>query len=245
VLDLASAYQETQEHLAQIVRDLTEDALRTMVPASPDWSVKDVVAHVTGLAGDAVGGTIPDGLNPVEALNDPAQAVLREDLTAEQVAARRDRSIGEILDEWAGHLEPLLPMFRGEQPFPRPFAFADAILVTDLAVHAQDVRGALGVPGDRDSAGVSVSLASYAAALGLRLALNGLPPLRIRYGEKERIAGQGEPGATWEGDRFEIVRALSGRRSGDQIMAMRWTGDPAPYVSLIPAYGPRTDPIVE
>jgi hypothetical protein len=117
--------------------------------------------------------------------------------------------------------------------------------VTDLAVHAQDVRGALGVPGDRDSAGVSVSLASYAAALGLRLAINGLPPLRIRYGAKERVAGQGDPGATWEGDRFEIVRALSGRRSRDQILAMTWTGDPTPYAPLIPAYGPRTDPIVE
>jgi uncharacterized protein (TIGR03083 family) len=245
VLDLAAAYQETQEHLDGIVRDLTEDALRTTVPASPDWSVKDVVAHVTGLAGDALRGTIPEGLNPVEALNDPVQAAMREDLTAEQVASRRDRSIGGILDEWSAHLEALLPMFRGELPFPRPFPFADAILVTDLSVHAQDVRGALGAPGDRDSQGVSVSLASYAAALGLRLALNGLPPLRIRYSEKERLAGQGEPGATWEGDRFEIVRALSGRRSGDQIMSMTWTGDPTPYVPLIPAYGPRTDPIVE
>jgi uncharacterized protein (TIGR03083 family) len=245
VLDLADAYAETQANLADLVRELPIDRLATVVPASPDWDVKDVVAHVTGIAADTAGGTIPPELNPVEALNDPAQAAMREALTADQVSSRRDRSIEEILDEWSGDLEQLLPMMRGETPFPRQFPFADAIVLTDLAVHAQDVRGALGVPGDRDSAGVSVALVSYATALGLRLAINGLPPLRIRYGKKERIAGQGEPGATWEGDRFEIFRALAGRRSGDQILAMAWTGDPTLYVPLIPAYGPRTDSIVE
>jgi uncharacterized protein (TIGR03083 family) len=245
VLDLADAYAETQANLADLVRGLPAERLATVVPASPDWDVKDVVAHVTGIAGDTVGGTIPPELNPVEALNDPAQAEMREALTAEQVSSRRGRSIEEILEEWAGHLEQVLPMMRGETPFPRQFPFADAIVLTDLAVHAQDVRSALGVPGDRDSAGVSVALVGYVTSLGLRLALNCLQPLRIRYGEKERIAGEGEPGATWEGDRFEIFRALAGRRSGDQIMAMAWTGDPTPYVPLIPAYGPRTDPIIE
>src|SRR5207249_1111431 len=112
----------------------------------------------------------------------------------------------EILEEWDGHVEKLLPMIRGETPFPRQFPFADAIVLTDLAVHAQDVRGALDAPGDRDSAGVRVALASFAAALGLRLALNGVPPLRIRYGEKERVAGQGEPGDVGGGALRDIPR---------------------------------------
>ena len=245
MLDLADAYAETQANLADLVRELPAERLATVVPASPDWDVKDVVAHVTGIAGDTVGGTIPPELNPVEALTDPVQAERREALTAEQVSSRRGRSIEEILDEWAGHLEQLLPMMRGETPFPRQFPFADAIVLTDLAVHAQDVRSALDAPGDRDSAGVGIALASFAAALGLRLALNGVPPLRIRYGQKERVAGQGEARATWEGERYEIFRALAGRRSGDQILAMSWQGDPTPYVPLIPAYGPRTDPIIE
>jgi uncharacterized protein (TIGR03083 family) len=245
VLDLAAAYAETQHNLADLVRRLPLDRLALTVPASPDWSVKDVVGHVTGVAGDIVRGTIPEELNLVQALNDPAQAAIRESLTSDQVADRRDRSIGEILDEWDEHVRELLPMIRGDRPFPQAVQLADAIVVTDLATHAQDVRGALGVPGDRDSAGVSVAFVGYATALGLRLALNGLSPLRIRYGGKERTVGQGEPAATWEGDRFEIVRALSGRRSGEQILGMSWTGDPSPYVPLIPAYGPRADPIVE
>jgi uncharacterized protein (TIGR03083 family) len=245
MLDLAQAYEETQAHLVAIVRDLNAAALAAMVPASPAWSVKDVVAHVTGVAKDATNGSIPDELNLVEALNDPAQAAMREDLTAQQVASRRGRSMGEIVDEWDAVLPELLSMIRGERPFPQTVPFADAILVTDLATHAQDVRGALDVPGDRESGGVGVALVSYATALGLRLAMNGVPPLRIRYGDRERVAGQGEAAATWEGDRFEIFRALAGRRSGEQIMAMSWTGDPGPYVPLIPAYGPRSDPIEE
>ena len=245
MLDLAAAYAETQEHLADLVRGLPRQELDRKVPASPEWSVRDVVAHVTGVAADAVSGMIPPELDLVLSLSDPTHAARRDELTAQQVASRRGRSLGEILEEWSGHVSRLLPMIRGEQPFPSGVPFADAVLVTDLAVHAQDVRGALGRPGDRESAAVSVALVSYATALVLKLAAAKLPPLRLRYGGKERVVGDGEPAATLEGDRFEIFRALSGRRSSEQMLAMRWEGDPTPYVPLIPAYGPRSDPIVE
>ena len=245
MLDLAAAYAETQQHLADLVRELPEAALATMVPASPEWSVKDVVAHVTGVAADAAAGRIPPDVDLVLSLSDPEHAARREVLTAAQVQERRDRTIHQILDEWASSLDALLPMIRGERPFPRPVPFGDAIVVTDLAVHAQDVRGALGRPGDRDSAGVGVALASYSAALALRLSMRGLAPLRLRYGGKERLVGEGEPGATLSGDRFEIFRALAGRRSAAQMLAMDWEGDPTPYVELLPAYGPPDEPLVE
>jgi len=245
MLDLAAAYEETQQHLADLVRDLPGTALAMMVPASPAWSVKDVVAHVTGVAVDAAAGRIPPDVDLVLSLSDPEQAARREVLTAGQVEERRDRGIDEILDEWTSSLDSLLPMIRGEQPFPRPVPFGDAIVLTDLAVHAQDVRGALGRPGDRDSAGVRVALASYAGALALRLAMRGLPPLRLRYAGKERLVGEGEPAATLSGERFQIFRALAGRRSAAQMLAMDWEGDPTPYVELIPAYGPPEAPLVE
>jgi len=245
MLDLAAAYFETQQHVADLVRDLPDAELATTVPASPAWSVKDVVAHVTGVAVDAAGGGIPPDVDLVLSLSDPEHAARREVLTAAQVEERRDRTIHQILDEWTSSLDSLLPMIRGERPFPRPVPFGDAIVLTDLAVHAQDVRGALRKPGDRDSAGVRVALASYAAALALRLAMRGVPPLRLRYEGKERLVGEGEPAATLSGDRFEIFRALAGRRSTGQMLAMDWEGDPTPYVELIPAYGPPDEPLVE
>jgi uncharacterized protein (TIGR03083 family) len=209
--------------------------------------VKDVVAHVTGVAADVELGTVPAELDLVGALDDPALAAIREEMTARQVASRGALSLEAILAEWRGHLGALLAMIRGERPFPREVPFADAILVTDLAVHTQDVRGALGVPGDRDSAGMGVALASYGAIVGVRSRMRGLPALRL-HGGKERILGEdgGEPGASLSADRFQICRALSGRRSRAQILQMDWSGDPGPpYVGLIPAYGPREDDVVE
>ena len=245
MLDLAVAYEETHHHLAELVRELNHATLATKVAASPDWSVQDVIAHVTGIAANAVQGDFPEDLDILGGMTNREQADRRDALTADHVAARRGRRLAEILDEWGHHLRELLPMIRGERPFPQFVPFAEAVVVTDLAVHAQDVRGTLRIPGDRDSAGVSVALVSYAGALGLRLQAAAVPALRIVYGGKERIAGPGEAAATWEGDRFEIFRALAGRRSTGQIRGMSWTGDPEPYLPLIPAYGERLDPIEE
>jgi hypothetical protein len=119
------------------------------------------------------------------------------------------------------------------------------MLVTDVASHAQDVRGALRTPGDRDSLGVSVAFTSYAGGLHLRLAGSGIPALRIAYGAKERVLGDGEPVTTVTAERWELYRAMGGRRSRRQILAYDWKGDPEPYLPLIPAYGERTDDLEE
>jgi uncharacterized protein (TIGR03083 family) len=245
MLDLARAYEEAQRSVAEFVGGLSEEQRRMKVPASPRWSVQDVVAHVAGLAGDVAYDRVPPDLDVVRSLTDSAQAALRDAMTEKQVASRQGQSLDEILDEWTKALEDLIPMIRGERLFPRSAPFIDAALVTDLATHNQDIRNGVGVPGDRDSEGVSVAFVGYSAAFGLRLAQNGLPALRLEYDGKERIAGQGEPGATLTADRYELYRALAGRRSREQILNLKWDSDPEPYVDLIPAYGPRSDPLEE
>jgi uncharacterized protein (TIGR03083 family) len=242
-MDFAAAYAETRDHLVDLVAPLSEERLRTPVPASPAWDVRDVVAHLTGIARDLTVGTVPADLRIADSLWDAEQAMVRDDLTAGQVAARRGRPVADVLAEWSDVCDDLLPMLRGERVFPMDGAFVEPIVVTDLSVHAQDVRGALGVPGDRRSAAVGVALASYTVALAIKLRRAGLPALRLRYEGKERVAGDGEPGASVAADRFELVRALSGRRSRDQIRVFDWEGDPEPYLALIPAYGERLDPI--
>ena len=62
---------------------------------------------------------------------------------------------------------------------------------------------------------------------------------------QERVLGEGDPAATVTADRFELVRMFGGRRSRAQILAASWSGDPTPYLPLIPAYGERTDDLVE
>jgi hypothetical protein len=181
----------------------------------------------------------------VRALTDSAHADRRDAMTEDQVSSRRGQPLEEILEEWTKAMEDLVPMIRGDTPFPRAVPFVDAALVTDLATHNQDIRNGTGEPGDRDSAGVGVAFVGYSAALGLRLAMNGVPALRLKYDGKERPVGEGEPGAMVTADRYELYRALSGRRSREQILDLKWEGDPEPYVDLIPAYGPRPDSLEE
>ncbi|MDP9325654.1 MAG: hypothetical protein M3O87_03860, partial [Candidatus Dormibacteraeota bacterium] len=73
----------------------------------------------------------------------------------------------------------------------------------------------------------------------------GLPALELRYEGKTRVLGEGEPGASITAPRYELVRALANRRSTAQIRAYDWTGDPEPYLPIIPAYQSRDDDIFE
>jgi uncharacterized protein (TIGR03083 family) len=242
MLDLARAYEETHDRLAALVRELNPEALATPVPATPAWSVRDVVAHLTGVAADCVSG---DGWEVYGAVVQRSVLAALDARTATQVEDRRTVPIDEVLDEWATQTALLLPVLSGEQPPAVAAPFADRMVVTDVATHAQDVRGALGRPGDRDSLGVGAAFSSYAGGLHLRLSSSGIPALRLRYGDKERVAGDGEPAATVAAERFELYRALAGRRSRNQILAFDWSGDPEPYLPIIPAYGERADDLVE
>jgi hypothetical protein len=40
-------------------------------------------------------------------------------------------------------------------------------------------------------------------------------------------------------DRFEVLRALTGRRSERQIRRLQWSGDPAPHLAAF-TWGPFT-----
>jgi hypothetical protein len=123
--------------------------------------------------------------------------------------------------------------------------FAGHALLTDLAVHQQDIYGAMGVVKDRDAAAIGIGFASYVGGVGLRIGAAGGPSLRFVTEHKERVAGDGEPAATVRAPRFELFRALSGRRSPDQVRAYDWDGDPEPFLELFYPYGLREAALVE
>lgn len=244
-LDPAAAYAEARDSLVGLLRGCSPQELLTSVPATPLWSATDVVRHLCGVARDVADGTLLTDLDPTEAWHTPVGAAAGDAFTASHVDRRRALDIDAVIDEWDDVTERLLPILRGEAAPPQPFPFVEVVPVSDLAVHLQDVRGALQRPGDRESAAVGVALASYAYGLDLRLRRRGLPALRIRYAARERVVGEGEPVATWAGERYEVFRALAARRSRRQIAAMEWDGDAAPFLSVIPAYGERADDLAE
>jgi uncharacterized protein (TIGR03083 family) len=242
-LDLGAAYAEIQQRLLSAATDPTTHDLP--VPACPAWTVRDVVGHVAGLAKDAVDGTLPE-INLLEQWRDESVATARDGMTDVHVQRSRGRDFAEVVSEWQQTTAHLLPALRGETAFPGapPFGM-DAILVTDLWVHDTDVGGALGRPHPPEGSATSIALAAYAFGVAVRVQALGLPAFAVRYGDKVRAVGDGEPAATVTADRYELVRMLAGRRSRRQIAAMNWDGDPTPYLPIIPAYGERTDDLVD
>ncbi len=203
-------YAEGRARITELVRDLDDDALAKRVPHCPEWTVKEVVAHLTGVCADIINGRI-DG-------------VATEPWTARQVEERRDRTMAEILDEWsefAPKCEDIAHTFGG----------AEVRWLGDLTAHEHDLRTALGKPGARDSEALATVLPWFVEWLGTE----HRPALRIitREGD-DLVMGQGQPTATLRGSRFDVARALTGRRSAEQIGLMDWDGEPTEHV---PAFG--------
>ncbi len=86
------------------------------------------------------------------------------------------------------------------------------------------------------SATVSPEFEELAADLGRRIIDAGLRGLVLRFGDETRIVGVADrmpPAATLEAPFDELRAVLSGLRSADELRALRWIGDPGPYITLI------------
>jgi uncharacterized protein (TIGR03083 family) len=251
---LEALYLDTQDRVAALVADAGPEAATAPVPACPSWRVKDVVAHLTGLCADVLSGNIAGAAT--------------DEWTAAQVDARRQIPLAEVLAEW----EDLAPKFAVMiDDFPGRYGNQVA---ADLAVHEQDLRGALGRPGARDSEALTKGIDFLLSTVGDPGATAlGLGPLEISADGHSWIIGTGEAAAgdpaaaietalmtkempspqrsdakaSLKGDRFELFRAMTGRRSAEQIRGFQWSTDPEPYLPLF-AQGPftlRTADLVE
>lgn len=213
--DSASAYAAVQERMTGLVRQATPEQLAGQVPACPDWSVQDLLAHVVGVAVDVAAGRVEG------AGSDP--------WTAEQVRARKDSTVDDLLSEWAA--APLTDTLLAVD------AMQAAQVVFDLTTHEHDLRGALLLPGERASEGVDV---------GWDWATTVLSQLRDGYGEGALVlttqdgtrttCGSAPADSGVTADRFELFRAMTGRRSAEQVAAWQWEGERAvERLCLLPA----------
>lgn len=242
--DSADVYESTRRSITELVTSLSDAELNRPVPATPAWTIKDVVCHLTGDVECLIRGDFPRAF--FEAFGSPEGIVSLNEWTDSQVKARRDRDLQDVLLEWEKVSGTLVAMARGEEPWPEdvPF-FTDRVMITDAGVHQQDIYGALGIVADRDSAPVRMGFAGYIATLGWRFASDGIAPLRFELEDKSYTAGEGEAESVVSGSRFEFFRALSGRRNQDQVRAFDWTGDAEPYLPYFFPYGLRPDALVE
>jgi uncharacterized protein (TIGR03083 family) len=217
-VDCGRVYGDKRRELMRLVGALAPVGLTTVVPATPAWSVQDVVAHVVGIAAD---------LNALRfgADDDP------DAWTAAQVHSRRGRSLVDLGGEWereAVRFEEGLRLLGYE---------TGSHFVGDLLQHAQDVRSALGLVRLDDDEGLAVGLDHYLDTLHQTLTTAGTGSLAVDVGEEQWTLGAGPQVASVAASRFELFRALGGRRSITQMRSMAWTGSSEsilPFVSPYP-----------
>jgi len=123
--DLGALYRSARERITALaVGPLIDPTL--VVPATPEWSVHDVIAHLSGIAVDGTSGNMEGA---------PGDA-----WTAAQVARNVDRSIAEMLAEWT-LVGPLMEGFLSS-----PAGQNASSAVIDIHTHEADLRHALGLP---------------------------------------------------------------------------------------------------
>ena len=222
--DHIAIYRGIRGRIADLVRDLDADTLARTAPATPAWSVQDVLAHLVGDVTDVVEGNL-DG-------------VATDAWTQAQVDRRRGASVADLLDEWergAVVVEPTI------EHFP---TMMQAMFLTDAVTHEHDIRHAIGRPGARDSDAIAFSYTRAVGAVGVARGEAGA--VRIVHEAGEDVVGEGATTATVRTSRFEIVRAAVGRRSHEEIAAWDWDGEPTPAAFVLGMFTPpRTTPLGE
>lgn len=220
--EFGDAYRQVRERVRAVVRETGDDRLDRPSPATPRWTVHDVLAHLVGVTADAVEGRL-DG-------------VATDAWTQAQVDRRRGRTVGELLAEWDDY-------------GPRFEALMDALpqevsgqAVFDAVTHEHDLRCALGRPGARDSAALAIAWDWFVAAR----TRGGAPALRFVTEAGEAVSGAGAPVATVRASRFDVLRAVSGRRSASEIAGFGWDPRPVPELLLAaPIFTMRDEPLGE
>ena len=203
----ALAYQALRGRVRAVVEAADDGAMLAIVAATPEWRAHDVLAHLVGVSDDVVNGRL--------------EGLASDAWTQAQVDARRDRATGDLLAEW----EEKAPQFESMLGA-APAEIAGQALF-DAATHEHDLRNALGAPGARDSDAVETG---WSWLLDARTRA-GAHALRFVVEDGEQESGVGDPVARIEASRFELFRAVSGRRTAEEVAGYGW--DRAPDAQLL------------
>ncbi|MBO9524380.1 MAG: maleylpyruvate isomerase family mycothiol-dependent enzyme [Nocardioidaceae bacterium] len=242
MVDVGAAYVEAKDRFAALMGSLSDDELTMPVPACPAWTVQDVFAHHVGVLTEVASGSLRELGDPMRLLDQWRDADVARDrdvLTARQVEERRGRSVSQLVAEWDNAASALAPALSGQTPMPGGMSpIIGSVVVNDVVVHEGDVREALGLDTAPEILATSLALAGYGASFELRLRQLGLPAIAFAYDGKTRQFGDGDATATVTADRTTLVRMLASRLEESDMRALDWTGDPAPFLGLLPEYGP-------
>jgi uncharacterized protein (TIGR03083 family) len=122
--DWAQVYRANVDAVCALTEALDAEELSRVVPATPDWTVHDLLAHLAGTPADLLADRMEDAPSPA--------------WTARQVDARAARSPADLVAELRSNVDGVVATLEGNE---RP------AVVWDAAVHHADLHEALGKGG--------------------------------------------------------------------------------------------------
>ena len=119
---MSQAYDDAVSAIASVATNLTEEQLTQKVPATPAWTVRDLLAHLAGEAADAVSGRMENAPSP--------------EWSAQHVGERAGVDVAALLEEMRGNVPGIIETLEGN---PRP------AIAWDASVHLADLHECLGL----------------------------------------------------------------------------------------------------
>lgn len=168
-IDLGELYRGARSRISELVSGDGVDPTLP-VPATPEWTVHSVVAHVSGIAVDASSGNM-DGA--------PGEA-----WTAAHVARGAGRTIAEMVEEW----ETAGPLIEGFLSSPAGATAAAAVM--DIHTHEADVRQAFGLPVAVPENFLAWAGANLRDSFAEHVVGAGLPPVEVAASDFEWFRGR-------------------------------------------------------
>ena len=213
-MDPIEQWTQSQQRVIALVENADAEQVERTVPATPAWTVRELLAHVIGLDVDVVAGDEPDDHNSA--------------WTQRQVDARADHDVATLVAEWRAIAEPLTQwmLANGGRP------------MGDILIHEQDLRGALGVSGAQETEGMQSMRERMVG--GFAEAVGDLPPIALVGDDWTWVSRGALADATTvvRAPAFDLTRALMSRRSAAQLRSWTERGDIDAY---LPAFGALGD----
>jgi hypothetical protein len=214
-IDYSGAYRELRERVTELLRVQSDARLDATAPATPAWRVRDVAAHLAGVCDDVSHGNM-DG-------------VASDEWTGVQVAKRCDWPIDRLLADWDEHAATVEAVMNDLGP-------AIGQMLADAATHEQDIRGALDAPGARECDALIIGFEWGIGSIGERFGRERKGTLEIEHEAGTSQVGADEPVTRLRATRFEVARAMAGRRSRAQMAAYGWDGPLGPDDLLLATF---------
>ena len=208
------SYRQVRNNVLEVLTSARAEE-NPVVPACPEWTLRDLLAHLTGSAALAIGRM--------------------SGWPAAHPSASADMGVAELVDAWdrlGSEVDLLLSERTGR---------AGNLLVTDAFTHELDIRYAVGAPLPGDHPAFAGAFEVLATGFSAGVSAHALPAVRMSTGSTQWTVGEGEAAATVTADRYDLYRSLAGRRTHAQITGLEWDRDSHRWLPAF-AWGPFSPP---